>query len=164
MGLDGSFRLVIKPIAISDLSATVISGETEASDFMHRSSQAVIKSALWDSYIRLAIHFQSSDTTPGFHASSARETVATALLALKYKSAIMKHSASFAILFFLLGVAQAQFGFFEQMFGGQQQQQHHQAQNAPSDSGQYRQLYDRSHCDRYLCPDTLGTLDWLQSS
>ncbi len=71
----------------------------------------------------------------------------------------MKYPASFTLLFFLLGVAQAQFGFFEQMFGGQQQQQHHQAQNAPSDSGQYRQLYDRSHCDRYLCPDTLGTLD-----
>lgn len=40
--------------------------------------------------------------------------------------------------------AQAQFGFFEQMFsGGQQQQQHHQGpQNVPSDPSWYQQNYE----------------------
>lgn len=55
----------------------------------------------------------------------------------------------------------AQFGFFDQMFGGGGGQQHHghhhrQAQNVPSDSSVYRAQYARSHCDKYLCPDTLG--------
>lgn len=62
----------------------------------------------------------------------------------------------------------AQFGgLFDQMFGGsggggggqQQHGQHHQhqqAQNVPSDSSIYRAQYARSHCDKYLCPDTLG--------
>jgi len=60
----------------------------------------------------------------------------------------------------LVGTVSAQFGFFEQMFGGggggQQQQQ---PQNVPSDSEAYRTQYLRSHCDKYLCPDTLGMLD-----
>jgi hypothetical protein len=50
----------------------------------------------------------------------------------------------------------AQFGFFDQMFGGGGQQQHQQ-QNSPSDSAHYRNQYARSHCDNYLCPDTLGS-------
>lgn len=54
----------------------------------------------------------------------------------------------------LVGLAHAQFGFFEQMFGGQQQQQ--QPQNVPSDSSVYRANYERAHCSNYLCPDTLG--------
>lgn len=45
------------------------------------------------------------------------------------------------------------------MFGGgggghQHQQQQHQ--NNPSDSSLYQAYYARSHCDNYLCPDTLG--------
>lgn len=63
----------------------------------------------------------------------------------------------------------AQFGsFFDQMFGGgghghhqQHQQQHHghgqqQHPNVPSDPSIYQANYQRAHCDKYLCPDTLG--------
>ncbi|SPN98953.1 related to Long chronological lifespan protein 2 [Cephalotrichum gorgonifer] len=59
----------------------------------------------------------------------------------------------------LVGAATAQFGgFFDQMFGnqghgGQQQQR----QNVPSDPSAYQRGYDSSRCDKYLCPDTLGT-------
>lgn len=55
----------------------------------------------------------------------------------------------------LANLVSAQFGFFDHMFssGGQQ---HRQPQNVPSDSSQYRTQYSRSHCDKYLCPDTLG--------
>lgn len=59
------------------------------------------------------------------------------------------------LLFALIGSVSAQFGFFEQMFGGNGQQQQ-QPQNVPSDSSVYRANYERAHCDRYLCPDTLG--------
>ncbi|KAH8165404.1 hypothetical protein CIB48_g2806 [Xylaria polymorpha] len=55
--------------------------------------------------------------------------------------------------------AQAQFGFFDQMFGGnqqQQQQQRQQQQNGPSDSSLYQTNFERLHCDNYLCPDTLA--------
>lgn len=78
-------------------------------------------------------------------------------------------------------LAQAQFGFFDQMFGGgqEQHQQHHghghgQRGNVPSDANMYRQRYDQckngklilgksssyslfiAPCDNYLCPDTLA--------
>ncbi|KAL2134712.1 hypothetical protein VTI74DRAFT_11032 [Chaetomium olivicolor] len=71
----------------------------------------------------------------------------------------------FALLLLALSsVTSAQFGFFDQMFGGGGQQHHghghghqrQQAQNVPSDSSVYRQQYARSHCDKYLCPDTLA--------
>ncbi|KAI1751570.1 hypothetical protein F4782DRAFT_179374 [Xylaria castorea] len=59
--------------------------------------------------------------------------------------------------------AQAQFGFFDQMFGGggggqqqQQQQQQQRSQNGPSDSSIYQTNFDRLRCDNYLCPDTLA--------
>lgn len=54
--------------------------------------------------------------------------------------------------------ANAQFGFFDQMFGGghQQQQQSQQPQNVPSDSSWYQSNVEKAHCDRYLCPDTLA--------
>ncbi|KAL2754771.1 hypothetical protein ACRALDRAFT_2028048 [Sodiomyces alcalophilus JCM 7366] len=61
------------------------------------------------------------------------------------------------VLLTLVAAAQAQFGFFEQMFsggGGQQEQQ--RQQNVPSDAAGYRRQYDGSHCDKYLCPDTLA--------
>lgn len=58
------------------------------------------------------------------------------------------------ILLALVSTAQAQFGFFEQMFGGQQQER--KPQNVPSDSGAYRNQYDHSYCEQYLCPDTLA--------
>ncbi|KAI0426560.1 hypothetical protein F5Y09DRAFT_318619 [Xylaria sp. FL1042] len=58
-------------------------------------------------------------------------------------------------------LAQAQFNFFDQMFGGgggggggQQQQQ--PPQNVPSDSSFYQNNFERMHCDNYLCPDTLA--------
>ncbi|KAK2070400.1 hypothetical protein P8C59_004893 [Phyllachora maydis] len=69
----------------------------------------------------------------------------------------MRSLAGLPVLFFfaLVGSVSAQFGgFFEQMFGGQHQQQ--QPQNAPSDSAIYRQRYDHTHCEHYLCPDTLA--------
>ncbi|KAK3373178.1 hypothetical protein B0T24DRAFT_666486 [Lasiosphaeria ovina] len=64
------------------------------------------------------------------------------------------------VLFTLAGAVSAQFGFFDQMFGGggggHQQQHQQQPQNAPSDSGLYRANYERTHCENYLCPDTLA--------
>ncbi len=62
-------------------------------------------------------------------------------------------------LFALVGAVSAQFGFFDQMFGGGgggHQHQHHQPQNMPSDSSWYRGNVEKAYCDRYLCPDTLG--------
>ncbi|KZZ92920.1 hypothetical protein AAL_05952 [Moelleriella libera RCEF 2490] len=57
-------------------------------------------------------------------------------------------------------LATAQFGFFDQMFGGHDggQQQHHQQQpqNNPSDASLYTAQYENSMCDKYLCPDTLA--------
>ncbi|KAI0865918.1 hypothetical protein F4860DRAFT_458197 [Xylaria cubensis] len=58
-------------------------------------------------------------------------------------------------------LAQAQFGFFDQMFGGgggnqQAQQQQQRPQNGPSDSSLYQTNFERLHCDNYLCPDTLA--------
>lgn len=47
----------------------------------------------------------------------------------------------------------AQFQFFEHMFNGHQEQA---PQNAGSDSAWYKQNYENSHCDRYLCPHTLS--------
>jgi len=58
------------------------------------------------------------------------------------------------LLLALASATSAQFGFFEHMFGGQEH--HRQPQNVPSDSGAYRQNYDNSYCDKYLCPDTLA--------
>ncbi|SPQ24969.1 40ede440-0735-4183-b084-ca33ad43cab8 [Thermothielavioides terrestris] len=63
------------------------------------------------------------------------------------------------LLLALTSAVSAQFGFFDQMFGGGGgSQQHHrqQPQNVPSDSSVYRANYARSHCDKYLCPDTLA--------
>ncbi|KFA64248.1 hypothetical protein S40285_06760 [Stachybotrys chlorohalonatus IBT 40285] len=64
----------------------------------------------------------------------------------------------YLILFLsLLGLASAQFGgFFDQMFGGHQGEQQQQYQNNPSDASHYRARYSQSHCDNYLCPDTLA--------
>jgi hypothetical protein len=50
----------------------------------------------------------------------------------------------------------------QQQHGGQRQHQQ-QAQNVPSDSSIYRAQYARSHCDNYLCPDTLGMCPHLGS-
>ncbi|KAF1847715.1 long chronological lifespan protein 2 [Cucurbitaria berberidis CBS 394.84] len=53
--------------------------------------------------------------------------------------------------------ANAQFGFFDQMFGGQQQQQQQQqAQNVRSDSSWYQAQYEGAQCTHYLCPGTLS--------
>ncbi|MCJ1229857.1 Long chronological lifespan protein 2 [Toensbergia leucococca] len=63
-----------------------------------------------------------------------------------------------ALFYSLVAVAQAQFQFFEQMFGGQggQQQQQQQPQNVASDSTWYQQTYESAHCTNYLCPGTLA--------
>lgn len=47
-----------------------------------------------------------------------------------------------SILCPFLGLAQAQFQFFEQMFPGQQQQQQQQPQNVASDSEWYQRNYE----------------------
>ncbi|KAF3008325.1 Long chronological lifespan protein 2 [Neopestalotiopsis sp. 37M] len=60
------------------------------------------------------------------------------------------------VLTAFLSTATAQFGFFDQMFGGGGQQQRQQPQNVPSDSSIYRQNFDSFTCDNYLCPDTLA--------
>lgn len=55
----------------------------------------------------------------------------------------------------LCAMAQAQFGFFDHMFGDQQQHQqhHHQQQgNVPSDANMYRQRYDSGkYCFCTIC-------------
>ncbi|KAJ5794699.1 hypothetical protein N7457_001298 [Penicillium paradoxum] len=58
----------------------------------------------------------------------------------------------------LVSVVQAQFNFFEQMFGGgeQQQRQQQRSQNAPSDSDRYQQMWSGTQCDHYICPGTLA--------
>ncbi|KAF2703408.1 hypothetical protein K504DRAFT_463471 [Pleomassaria siparia CBS 279.74] len=58
--------------------------------------------------------------------------------------------------------ANAQFGFFDQMFGNQQQQQqqHHQQQNVRSDSSWYQAQYEGAHCSNYLCPGTLSCVSF----
>ncbi|KAF3771149.1 hypothetical protein M406DRAFT_32669 [Cryphonectria parasitica EP155] len=70
----------------------------------------------------------------------------------------MHSPLSLSVLFALLGLASAQFNFFEQMFGGGGggQQQHQQQQNVPSDASFYRSQVDRAYCSNYLCPDTLA--------
>ncbi|CAK7203845.1 Long chronological lifespan protein 2 [Sporothrix eucalyptigena] len=55
-----------------------------------------------------------------------------------------------------VSLAHAQFGFFDQMFGGNQQQHHNEPQNVPSDSAWYRGNVEKMRCDKYLCPDTLA--------
>ncbi|RMZ68255.1 long chronological lifespan 2 [Pyrenophora seminiperda CCB06] len=55
----------------------------------------------------------------------------------------------------------AQFGFFDQMFGGgggqqQQQHQHQEAQNVRSDASWYQAQYEAAQCTHYLCPGTLS--------
>lgn len=47
-------------------------------------------------------------------------------------------------IFMMVSVAQAQFNFFDHMFGGGQQQQGHQgSQNVPSDSGRYQSMWNQ---------------------
>ncbi|KAH6692538.1 hypothetical protein F5X68DRAFT_259181 [Plectosphaerella plurivora] len=58
------------------------------------------------------------------------------------------------VMLAIISTAQAQFGFFDQMFGGHQQER--KPQNVPSDSAAYRNQYDNSYCEHYLCPDTLA--------
>nr|WNZ75622.1 Long chronological lifespan protein 2 [Trichoderma harzianum] len=69
-------------------------------------------------------------------------------------------------------LANAQFGFFDQMFGGGGGGGHHQEkrqQNNPSDARHYQHQYThwkyraradmklrQAACDNYLCPDTLA--------
>lgn len=64
----------------------------------------------------------------------------------------------FAVLTAWFFGCNAQFGFFDQMFGGgggggQQQQQ---PQNVRSDSVWYQQQYEAAQCSHYLCPGTLS--------
>ncbi|KAF2191811.1 hypothetical protein K469DRAFT_731978 [Zopfia rhizophila CBS 207.26] len=62
------------------------------------------------------------------------------------------------IVFNLFAVqSNAQFGFFDQMFGGGgHQQQQQQQQNVRSDSSWYQSQYEGAHCSNYLCPGTLS--------
>ncbi|KAI1819350.1 hypothetical protein F4861DRAFT_148211 [Xylaria intraflava] len=65
------------------------------------------------------------------------------------------NNVSLLLLLALSSLAQAQFGFFDQMFGGGQSQQQ-KPQNVASDPSFYQGNFDRMHCDNYLCPDTLA--------
>lgn len=56
----------------------------------------------------------------------------------------------------LLHTATAQFGFFDQMFGGQQQAQHQQQQNVRSDASWYQAQYDNGKYQP--CPLLLSSL------
>ncbi|EGE05345.1 hypothetical protein TEQG_04225 [Trichophyton equinum CBS 127.97] len=70
--------------------------------------------------------------------------------------ASMFRTALLGLFFFT--TAQAQFQFFEQMFGGGQQ--HHESSgqggNVPSDSAWYQNAYNGAQCSDYLCPGTLA--------
>ncbi|KAH1268618.1 hypothetical protein KXV81_005031 [Aspergillus fumigatus] len=64
-------------------------------------------------------------------------------------------------LLFLASVAQAQFQFFEHMFGGGHQEHHQQnTQNSASNSARYQQLWEGTNCNKYLCPGTLACVDF----
>lgn len=66
----------------------------------------------------------------------------------------MRYLSALPLLFLAFtSSVSAQFGFFEQMFGGQQQQQHQQPQNAPSDSTFYRQQFERGKCGLLFLKD-----------
>ncbi|KAI0110519.1 hypothetical protein F4776DRAFT_642179 [Hypoxylon sp. NC0597] len=70
---------------------------------------------------------------------------------------LLSHPVHILLFALLSSLANAQFGFFDQMFGGgQQQQQQRQPQNVPSDPSFYQSNFQRMHCDNYLCPDTLA--------
>ncbi|KAJ5280228.1 Long chronological lifespan protein 2 [Penicillium angulare] len=62
----------------------------------------------------------------------------------------------------MVSVAQAQFNFFDHMFGGNQQQpgQQQAPQNVPSDSGRYQNMWAQSQCSNYLCPGTLACVSF----
>ncbi|EPQ59100.1 hypothetical protein GLOTRDRAFT_136062 [Gloeophyllum trabeum ATCC 11539] len=60
------------------------------------------------------------------------------------------------VLLGLCGATQAQFQFFEQMFGhGHQQQQQQQRHQQASSTSQWTANADIVPCSDYLCPDTL---------
>ncbi|KAF2203811.1 hypothetical protein GQ43DRAFT_239977 [Delitschia confertaspora ATCC 74209] len=65
----------------------------------------------------------------------------------------------FLFLGLLVSNVSAQFGFFDQMFGGGSGGgggRGQQAQNVRSDSSWYQQQYENAHCTNYLCPGTLS--------
>ncbi|KAI1313255.1 hypothetical protein F5Y03DRAFT_381394 [Xylaria venustula] len=69
------------------------------------------------------------------------------------------NTLSLLLLPLFASLAQAQFNFFDQMFGGSGgggNQQQQRQQNVPSDANFYRTNFERMHCDNYLCPDTLA--------
>ncbi|OJJ48459.1 hypothetical protein ASPZODRAFT_1600509 [Penicilliopsis zonata CBS 506.65] len=60
-------------------------------------------------------------------------------------------------LLLLASVAQAQFQFFENMFGGHRQEHARQEpQNVASDSSWYQKNWEGARCNNYLCPGTLA--------
>ncbi|EIW61215.1 uncharacterized protein TRAVEDRAFT_162168 [Trametes versicolor FP-101664 SS1] len=63
---------------------------------------------------------------------------------------MLLHSILFCLVLQFSGVL-AQFGFFEQMFGGHQQQQ----QRPAGGMGQWQAHSEAVPCSSYLCPDTL---------
>ncbi|KAF9057993.1 hypothetical protein BJ165DRAFT_1335254 [Panaeolus papilionaceus] len=66
---------------------------------------------------------------------------------------MLKNIVLASFVFFLnLQTVTAQFGFFENMFGGQHQQQHHQQRTSAS---QWAAYSDSVSCPQYLCPETL---------
>ncbi|KAI1435964.1 hypothetical protein GGR50DRAFT_693702 [Xylaria sp. CBS 124048] len=68
------------------------------------------------------------------------------------------NNISLLLLLTLSSLTQAQFGFFDRMFGGDSsgQEQQRRPQNVASDPSFYQSNFDRMHCDNYLCPDTLA--------
>ncbi|RYN27426.1 hypothetical protein AA0113_g7441 [Alternaria arborescens] len=61
-----------------------------------------------------------------------------------------------AVLASFIWCSSAQFGFFDQMFGGGGGQQHQEPQNVRSDSSWYQAQYEGAQCSHYLCPGTLS--------
>ncbi|EMD92187.1 hypothetical protein COCC4DRAFT_162006 [Bipolaris maydis ATCC 48331] len=79
----------------------------------------------------------------------------------------MSHlTALVLVLFSLTYPIAAQFGFFDQMFGGANHgggghhggghNHHGEAQNVRSDSSWYQAQYEGAQCSHYLCPGTLS--------
>ncbi|KAH7396410.1 hypothetical protein BKA66DRAFT_455056 [Pyrenochaeta sp. MPI-SDFR-AT-0127] len=116
-----------------------------------------MRQACWH-YLHSSLNSTSPSSQLGLHSASRLQvfTHACRIIVLGLESGRM------ARLYMILTViatcffgSSIQFGFFDQMFGGQQQQQ--QAQNVRSDSSWYQAQYEgAAQCNHYLCPGTLS--------
>jgi hypothetical protein len=67
-------------------------------------------------------------------------------------------------LLLLASVAQAQFQFFEHMFGGHQEHHQQNTQNSASDSARYQQLWEGSELSHRISPLDQKTVDKIANA